>query len=901
MNIESKFNPKMIEEKWYNYWIKNKINHSTISKDKKSFSVVIPPPNITGALHMGHALNNTLQDTFIRFAKKHGYNTCWIPGTDHGGIATQNIVEKMLLKKNIKKNDLGRKKFLEIMWKWREETGDTILMQLKKLGCLLDWERTRFTMDKNCEEAVFFAFKKLYDEGLIYRGNRMTSFCPRCQTALSDIEVEHEMQNGFLWKIKYFFENSDNFLVVATTRPETMFGDTAVAVNPNDERYKNIIGKNLVLPIVNRKIKVIADEMVDINFGTGAVKITPSHDINDYETAKRHNLEFIKVIDDFGHIMPLKFIPEKFHLLDRFIAREEVAKELETLGYLEEKIPYKNNISVCYRCHTPIEPNISMQYFLNTKEMAKMAINVVKEKKVVFTPNSWENPFFNWMNSLHDWCISRQIWWGHRIPIWYCNECSDENNNPTIIVSREKPSECPKCHNKNNFTMEEDVLDTWFSSSLWPLSTLGFPNDEENLSYYYPTEILATGHEILYLWVARMIMMGLKFRGEVPFKKVYIHGIVRDKFGKKMSKSLGNVINPLDIIEEFGVDAIRFSLIYNGIMGRDLQVSNETFIMSRNFCNKLWNASRFVLTNLDNFLQNKNIKLLSKKDIEQNFNNFDITDKWILLELKDLKIAVKNFYQKLDFSMMSRIMYEFIWNKYCDLYIEFSKPKIYTEDENKKILTYSILVYVLDNIINLINPIIPFITEEINENINKILNLENKDLARNENFLEKDLNISDNDVKNSINSMIEVITAIRNIKKDLNISGIENSTFFISYNKNNFKLSKDLEFYIKSLTKINNIVQGENLEIPKKSKVVVTDKYQVFVLLEGLINFEEEKLKTLKKIKELNSEIEKIEKKLKNEKFLSNAPKDEIEKVKEKYNLFLEKKEKLNLNLENLV
>lgn len=901
MEISSKFQPNEIEEKWYNYWMKKGINHSEIDKIKESFTIVIPPPNITGALHMGHALNNTLQDIFIRFAKKNGYNTCWLPGTDHGGIATQNIVEKLLLKDGIKKNDLGREKFLEVMWKWRKETGDTILMQLKRIGCLCDWDRTRFTMDDDCAEAVFYAFKTLYDEGLIYRGNYMVNWCPRCHTALSDIEVEHNEQNGNLWHIKYPIKDSNDFIIVATTRPETMFGDTAVAVNPDDERYKNLIGKTLILPIVNREIKIIADEMVEKGFGTGAVKITPSHDVNDYETAKRHNLEFITVIDKNGKILDLDFIPEKFHNLDRFEARKQVALDLESQNLLLKTENYKNNVSVCYRCNTVIEPSISPQFYLNTKDLAKSAIEASKKGEVSFLPESWEKPYLNWMENLHDWCISRQIWWGHRIPIWYCDNCKDKNNQPSIIISKEKPSKCPHCGNTENFTEETDVLDTWFSSALWPLSTLGFPKSDKDLNYFYPTQVLATGHEILYLWVARMIMMGLKFKGEVPFRKVYIHGIVRDSHGKKMSKSLGNVIDPLKIVEEFGTDALRFSLTYNGIMGRDLQMSNDSFLMSRNFCNKLWNASRLILMNLDEFLKDKNNKDLWAKDELKNLE-LETSDKWILSSLEKTKIEVKKFYDKSDFSMVARISYEFIWSKYCDWYLEFSKARIYGNNENEKKIVYSVLITVLSEILNFINPIIPFITEEINENINKILNIENKDIATKVNF-DKEIalnNFIDEKAENDIQTLINIISGIRNVRAEMNIPLTKEFEIFIKYEDESKTLNEETQKYILKLTKSIKIVQGINIEKPKKSSTVITKDYQIFVPLEGLIDFEKEKEKIEKNIKNLEQELEKANKKLGNDNFVKNAPVEEFEKVKEKKESYLEQILKLKENLEEI-
>ncbi len=887
MEISSKYQPEIVEQKWYDFWLENKINHADPTS-QKSFTIVIPPPNITGALHMGHALNNTLQDVFIRLAKKRGYNACWIPGTDHGGIATQNVIEKQLKAQKINKEDIGRDKFLEIMWDWRRKTGDTILTQLRKLGCLCDWDKTRFTMDKTCAKAVFEAFKRFFDEGLIYRGNYIVNWCPRCHTALSDIEVEHEDRNGELYYLKYPISGeNEKFVIVATTRPETMLGDTAVAVNPDDERFKNLIGETVLLPLANREIKIIADQMVDKEFGTGAVKITPSHDPNDYETGIKHKLQFISVIDKNGKMNKNAGI---YDGLDRYEARKRILQDLEAQGFVEKIEKYSNKVSVCYRCETVIEPLVSLQWYLDVKDLAREAINVVQNKSVKFLPETWEKPYLNWMENLRDWCISRQIWWGHRIPIWYCDSCYVEGEKEGLIVSDKKPDVCPNCGNKTNFTQDTDVLDTWFSSALWPFSTMGWPEKNANLDYFYPTKILATGHEILYLWVARMIMMGVKFMDEIPFETVYIHGIVRDSHGQKMSKSKGNVIDPLEIIEKFGTDALRFSLIYNGIMGRDLQISEENFTMSRNFCNKLWNASRLVLMNLSE-LQKTNKFTIENLDLK----NLDSPEKWILSNLEKTKFEVAKFYEKSDFAMVAKIMYEFVWNKYCDWYLELSKTKLYSENLDDKKNVLAVLVFVLREILNLLNPIIPFITEEINENLSSVLLEKNKNLAT-ANFSNFDEKFIDEKAESEIQNIIEIITAVRNIKAEMNLQNAKNLEVFINYKNDENVLSEEKIQRIKKLTKCEAVSQAKNLEKPKKCAFGVTNIYEIYVPLEGLVDFAKEKERLEKELQNLASDFEKCNKKLENQNFVEKAPKEEVDRIREKQRLISDKIEKIKQN-----
>jgi valyl-tRNA synthetase len=705
------YNPKDVEKEILNFWLEKKLYHAEIDNSKKPFVIVIPPPNITGALHMGHALNNTLQDVIIRVAKMKGFNALWVPGTDHGGIATQNVVERLLLKQGKTKHDLGREKFLEFMWTWRKETGDTILHQLKYLGCLCDWERTRFTMDEVCSKAVYKAFKTLFEQGYIYRGERIVNWCPRCQTALADIEVEYKEEKSYLWYIKYPFKNKEGSITVATVRPETMLGDTAVAVNPKDERYKNLIGQEVVLPLMNRVIKIIADDVVEPEFGTGAVKVTPAHDPADFDIAQRHNLEVIKVIDENGKMINVGI----YSGLDRFECRKKVVEDLKQQGLLEKIEDYTHNVGICYRCGTVIEPLTSKQWFVRMKEIAKKAYNAISEGKVVYYPEVYKEYTLNWLENIKDWCISRQIWWGHRIPIWYC-----ENETCEPIVSDTKPDKCPQCGAKN-LIQDNDVLDTWFSSALWPFSVFSWGVDENNpeLKYFYPTQILVTGYEILYLWVARMIMMGLHFLNEVPFREVYVHGIVRDIHGKKMSKSLGNVIDPLDIVEKYGTDALRFSLVSATTAGRDLHIAEESFVSSRNFMNKIYNMTRFIMLNIQE-QDYENIKSWIK-NFSVNFNepNFGIAEHWILYELKNLVSNITELYKKYMLGNIANELYEFIWFKFCDWYLEVAKINL--QDKNSKVYTLGLLIFVLEKILKLLHPITPFFTEYVYQNIKKLL------------------------------------------------------------------------------------------------------------------------------------------------------------------------------------
>ena len=864
MEMDKVYNAKTVEEKWVKYWIENKTFSSKPDKNKKSFTIVIPPPNVTGSLHMGHALNNSLQDAIIRFKKMQGYNTLWVPGTDHGGIATQNVVEKLLKKEGKTKYDLGREKFLEKMWQWRQKTGDTILNQLKKLGCGLDWDRTRFTMDEACSKAVKRAFKQFYDKGLIYRGKRLVNWCPRCNTALSDIEVEYTPEKGNLWYIKYPIKDSDDFLTVATTRPETMIGDTAVAVNPNDERYKKIVGKTIILPLVNREIKIVADYIVDMQFGTGAVKVTPAHDAVDYEIARRHNLEILEVIDSNGNMTDLV---AKYKGMSAKAAREQIVADLQEQGYLIKTEDYNHSVGKCYRCGTTIEPIMSEQWFLKVEEMSKRASQAAKDDKVKFYPASWKKPYTLWLDNLRDWCISRQIWWGHRIPVYYCVDEKGNKTNCPPIVEQDTPAKCPHCGN-THLVQDNDVLDTWFSSGMWPFSVFnwGQKPDNEELKYYYPTGVLVTGHEILYLWVARMVQMGLEFLNDIPFSDVFIHGIVRDKHGLKMSKSKGNVINPLEIMEQFGTDALRFALAQAAAPGRDMQISNDSFLAARNFANKIWNASRFIL-------MNKGELVISDEPIIK-----ELSDKWILNEYNQTIKTVTRAFEVYDIDVAARTLYDFIWTKFCDWYIELSKIRMTSENEEEKKQVLSVLIYILKGTLKMLSPVMPFISDELwsifNGTTDSIVN--STFPVYNEKF------VFENETK-QMTIVQEIVSKIRNVRSEMNISPAAFITTKINVlDETKLPTVENNKSYIESLGKIKDLSIGKNIKREKNSALAVATGFEIFIPLEGLIDIEKEKARINKEIKNILSEQEKYNKKLSNPKFVEKAPEVEVTRIKQK-------------------
>ena len=926
MELPSKYDPKETDTKWYK--LQEKFFHAVPDKTKKPYTIVIPPPNVTGSLHMGHALNNVLQDILIRNRRMRGENACWIPGTDHGGIATQNVVEKLLKKEGKSRHDLGRDKFLEKMWQWRAETGDTILMQLRTLGCSCDWERTRFTMDEQCSLAVRTAFSMLYEKGLIYRGEHIVDWCPRCGTALNESEVEHEQEKGKLWYIKYPLNGGSEYITVATTRPETMLGDTAVAVNPKDKRYKDLIGKVLILPLVNREIPVVADDIVEMSFGTGAVKVTPAHDPNDWEIAKRHNLASIQVIDKLAKITPNAGLDingqeiasaaatvAKYIGLDRYKAREQIVKDLQERGFLIKEEDYTLPITRCYRCNSATEPLVSEQWYLNTRDMADAGLKAVADGRTKFVPDSWSKPYMLWMKNLHDWCISRQIWWGHRIPAWYCPDCNREK----LVVNKEQnsysfrtgikpdyvgvnpPEKCPKCGQKA-MIQDPDVLDTWFSSALWPFSTLGWPKKNPDLEYFYPTAVLVTGHEIIYLWVARMIMMGLTLMDNIPFSDVFIHGIVRDSHGKKMSKSLGNVIDPLEITGQFGVDALRFTMAYNGIRGRDLQLGSDTFQAARNFCNKIWNASRFVMMNLGDGVKLPTSEELGARDLE-------LADRWILSEYQALITGVNAALESYDISSAARLLYDFTWSKYCDWYLEIVKPRIYNAPETpavnqeSKDAAKAVLIFVLDGILKLLHPVMPFITEEIWQNLKQITDnswqLAEKSLTI-ESWPEISAKLIAEKATGEMNLVMNVIDGIRNIRGEMRINpGKKIKALIKTSGGQKAVLAGNLD-YLSALAKLDAIELGEDIRKPSGAATAVVAGIEIYIPLADILDLNKERERLEKEIDKIREEVAKVDVKLTNKEFMHKAPLAEVDRVKAKAAELLEKKTKLEENLRSI-
>lgn len=876
--IPKRYNPCDYEEKWAEFWVQNKVFASEPDR-RTPYSIAIPPPNVTGVLHMGHALNNVLQDVIIRAYKIMGKNTMWIPGTDHGGIATQNVVEKILLEQGKNREELGREKFLERMWKWKESSGGTIINQLKRLGCGCDWERLRFTMDEQCSLAVREAFVRLYNKGLIYRGEYMINWCPRCGTALSDIEVEHSQKNGNLWHIKYPFKKSKSkFIVVATTRPETMLGDTAVAVNPKDERYKKLVGKKLMLPVIGREIEIIADDFVDPGFATGMVKVTPAHDPNDFEIGRRHNLEFVKVIDGEGKMTNQA---GEFRGQDRFECRKKLVNKLKKEGLLEKIEDYTYSVGECYRCQTVIEPLISMQWFVKMESLAKNAIKVSKEKKISFMPRRWEKPYLNWLENIHDWCISRQIWWGHRMPVYYCKG----NNECPPIASRERPDKCPSCGSRE-IVQDEDVLDTWFSSALWPFSTLGWPDENKDMQYYYPTDVLVTGHEILYLWVARMVMMGLEMAGDIPFKSVNIHGIIRDEHGIKMSKSKGNIIDPLEIIKVHGTDALRFALVKSAVPGRDIQLSEDDFIGARNFCNKLWNATRLILSNIS-------IKKLTKLDISK----LELADKWILYETNRFTKEIKKGYMEFNNAHTARLIYDFTWKYFCDWYLELAKIRLYSDETDKRDVEI-ILISSLIKILNLIHPIMPFISSQLWGYLKEEVELPAEDILD-----YNGLEIEKYDIKKSeaekMNKLMEIISGIRNIRGENSIQPKIMLKAKIKASGEDEKLIKTYIEYVKVLGRLSDIEVGSEFQRNPDDTVVVIGQVSIFVSLpKELITQEMQRL--VKRSREVKEQVELSNKKLRNRDFIEKAPEEVVTAAQKRVENFEQEFEKLEKNLTEL-
>ncbi|MEN3189410.1 MAG: valine--tRNA ligase [Atribacterota bacterium] len=879
-DIQSVYNPRAVEEKWYKFWLEKNYFKAKIQFDKeKNYSIVIPPPNVTGSLHIGHALNNTLQDILVRWKRMEGYNTLWLPGTDHAGIATQNVVEREIAKEGKNRYDLGREKFLERVWQWKEKYGNNIINQLKRLGFSCDWSRLRFTLDEGLSRAVRRVFVQLYKEGLIYRENYVINWCPRCQTALADIEVVSVEENANLYYINYPIKDSEEVISVATVRPETMLGDTAVAVHPDDKRYKKYIGKTAILPLVGRELPIIADSYVDPEFGTGAVKITPAHDLNDFELGKRHSLQMINLLKNDG---TMNEQAGKYKGLSVTECREKVVKELKEKGYLIKIEDYQHSIGHCYRCGTIIEPYLSKQWFVKMKELALPAISAVEEGKIEFIPSRWDKVYYEWMKNIKDWCISRQLWWGHRIPVWYCQDCLELN------VEEDAPSFCKKC-GSYNLVQDPDVLDTWFSSALWPFSTLGWPEVTDDLKCFYPTSVLVTGFDIIFFWVARMIMMGLKFCGDVPFKKVYINPLIRDAEGKKMSKSKGNVIDPLTIVEEYGSDALRITLASLTIQGNYICLSEERIKGFRNFTNKIWNVSRFSMMNLKDF----NIDKIEKDKLKMS-----LADKWIISRLNRAIKKTSDYLNEFKFGEAAKTIYEFSWNEFCDWYIEFIKPRLYQEeDEIGKQTAQYILWITLENTLKLLHPFMPFITEEIWQKI------PHKGKSIMISYWPKyNMECVDKDTEEKMSKIMDIIRTIRKIKSDMNIPYSKKINLYlnIAQDKNLLELIKENIYYIESLIKIESLNIGTNITKPPYSATGVLEGVEIFIPLKDIINIPEEISRLEKRLLKVKNELDIVCRKLTNQDFLAKAPDEVIKKKKEKADELQDIKERLENHLKTL-
>ena len=854
------YDPADVGEKWYSYWLKHNIFHSEIDKSRKPYTIVIPPPNITGSLTMGHILNNTIQDIFIRTKRMQGFNACWVPGTDHASIATESKVVKMLKEQKINKYEIGREEFLKHCWEWKEKYGGIIIQQLKKLGVSCDWQRERFTMDDHYYKKVIEAFVQLYKDGKIYRGYRMVNWDPANKSAISDEEVNYKTVNGKLWYFKYPVKDSNEFIMVATTRPETMLGDTGVAVNPNDERFRKFIGKKIILPIVGREIPVFADEYVDMEFGTGAVKVTPAHDVNDYDMGQRHKLEIVNILNDDASLN--ENAPKEFVGLDRFEARKKVVSKLEELGLLAKVEDYQNKVGYSERGNVPIEPYLSEQWFMSMSEIANPALQVVKEGKVNFHPDHWVKTYEHWMSNIKDWCISRQLWWGHRIPVWYCvgdDHCKLECKEP--IVSVNPPEKCPHCGSKN-LRQDEDVLDTWASSWLWAHDV--FVNDEEQ-NYYYPTDLLVTAPDIIFFWVARMIMAGMYFKKDIPFKDVYFTSVIRDVQGRKMSKSLGNSPDPLDVIRDYGADALRFTVIYLAPLGQDVLFSADKCEFGRNFSNKIWNAGRFLLMNAQTIPINE--KLIDK--------HIDFSDRWINSRFHQTVSEMNKAMDKFEVNNASKIIYAFVWNDFCDWYIELAKNRLYSSEDEIKSAVLARAIKMFENLLKIVHPFMPFITEELWQRIYE--RKEGESISTSE-YPILDEALINTDAEKEMEFVQDIITAIRNIRGEMNIPP---SKFVRAFIKSATVKDYQLE-YIKKLARIEEIQVSETITKPKASASTIIKNCEIYIPLEGLIDIEVEKNRLQKEITRLEGVLVGIDKKLSNEKFMNNAAVEVVEKERTK-------------------
>lgn len=869
---------KSVEKKWYDVWEKQKHFAATMDPDRESYCIVIPPPNVTGVLHVGHALNNTLQDVLVRYKRMQGFNTLWLPGTDHAGIATQNVVERQLATEGKTRHDLGREEFIERVWQWREDKGGTIINQLKRLGSSCDWDRERFTMDEGLSKSVRQVFVRLYKEGLIYKGDYIVNWCPRCHTALADDEVEHEETNGKLYNIRYPLADGSGHLVVATTRPETMLGDSGVAVHPDDERYNNLSSMAVKLPLSDRTIPIIQDYHVQKDFGTGALKVTPSHDRDDYEIGQRHNLELIKIMDPHG---VMNEAAGKYAGLDRFVCRKKIVADLEEQGFLESIEDYQHGVGHCYRCHTVVEPITSEQWFVSVKPLAEKAVAAVREERINLMPKTWHSTFYNWMDNIRDWCISRQIWWGHRIPVWTCADCTE------VIVETEDPTNCPKC-GSSKLEQETDVLDTWFSSALWPFSTLGWPEKTPELATFYPTSVLITSFDILFFWIARMMMMGLHIMDEIPFKDVYLHALVRDKHGKKMSKSTGNVIDPLEIMDTYGTDALRFTLAAFAAQGRDIRLDEDRIEGYRHFINKIWNAARFSMMHIGDS------DPATLKDFD--YNALTLPHRWILSRTSHTVSAVRRALDGYHYNEATSAIYKFVWHEFCDWYLEWIKSDLFSDNEIAAAQAKAVLCTVLETILKLIHPFTPFVTEEIWS----VLPGE-RNCIMVESYPAANPAWENDAEERRAELLMGVVGGIRNIRSEIMIhpsAAIE--TIIICQDQNKVDILQEEAATIKNLTRTETLSVLNEGERPKGSASSIFEDLEIFVPMHGLVDVDKETAKLNRDKDKLLKILKQTEGKLGNDKFLANAPEDVIAKEKEKLATFQVTMEKIEGSLARL-
>jgi valyl-tRNA synthetase len=873
-NLEKTYDPAKTEDKWYNFWMENDYFSPKEKREdeKGTFSIVMPPPNITGQLHMGHALDNTLQDILTRWKRMQGYRSLWLPGTDHASIATEVKVVDKLRNQGIEKDEIGREGFLDKAWDWKEEYGTRITNQLKKMGSSCDWSRERFTLDEGCSDAVEEVFIQLYEEGLIYQGDYIVNWCPSCHTTLSDIEVEHKETEGKFYHMKYPYKEREGHITVATTRPETMLGDTAIAVHPSDSRYKELVGEKVIVPLVNREIEIVADEYVDSEFGTGMVKVTPAHDPNDFDIGRRHDLEIISVIDEDANMT--EAAGKDYAGMNRYEARKKVVEDLKKQGLLVKVEEHMHNVGECYRCDTVIEPLVSKQWFVKMKPLAEPAVKAVEDGDINFVPERFSRVYMNWMNNIRDWCISRQLWWGHRIPVYYCNDCGE------VIVTKEKPEICPEC-GSTNITQDEDVLDTWFSSALWPFSTLGWPEETDDLRSFYPTDVLVTGRDIIFFWVARMIFMGLKFQDEEPFEDVYIHGLIRDAQGRKMSKSLGNGIDPLEIIDKYGADALRFTLITGNTPGNDMRFREERLEASRNFANKIWNASRFVLMNLEDFDLNS---------LDENQLKSTLADNWMQSRLNTVTQDLDDALEAYNFGEMASSLYDFIWNEFCDWYIELLKARLYQDqDPQAKLTAQYYALNTLESLLRLLHPVMPFITEEIWQ---KLPGTEGS-IMRAE-WPEKTEEDFDKDAEEKMNLIMNVIKAVRNIRNEMKVNPGRRIKAILSAPKNKADILEEGREYLENLARIKELkISSSEIQRPDKVSTSIVNEVEVILPLEGMIDIDKEIERLAKEIEEVEFEINRAQGKLSNDGFVNNAPADLVESEREKLKEYRDKKKKL--------